>query len=268
MAHITVTTYNRPEKCLFTLMQLDGMGRVSVFRDRCDKDYSAVERYCKKKGYHYQVTDTHLGKWGYWKLHNMMYEHLEKQDYTHYIQLPDDALLVDNFLPRAVGLLKDELSCVGIFTTEKMVQKHVHKERLPQRRVRGEVLIEVGWLDCCLVTTKRVMDGFRIKRNKRSRIKNPLKNSGVGIEQAEAYFKKTGRRAQLSYYALLSDYFEYEGDTVMHDPVYINKFHTNRKRFSLKDEDREYIKAKYETQHRLSVQAQGHLGAEIQHQEP
>lgn len=245
LVHVTVTTYNRPEKCLFTLQQLEGVGEVSVFRDRCDKDYSKVEQYCIDKGYHYYVTSQHRGKWEYWELHNIMYKYLEKQKFDVYIQIPDDSLLVENFVPRAISLLEDELSCVGIFTTVGQIQKHVMIQNLPQKVVNGEVLIEVGWLDCCLVTTKKVIHGFRIKRNHRSRDKNPLKSSGVGIEQAKAYQRKTGRKAYLSYYALLSDYFEFEQDTVMHTADYIDKFHTNKKRFHLKDNDRQFIEKAY-----------------------
>lgn len=239
--HVTITTYNRPHKCLFTLKQLKGVDHVSVFRDRCNQDYSAVEEYCREHGYHYQVTDTHLGKWGYWKLHNIMYEYLDTQDFDYYIQIPDDSLLVDNFVPRAIALLEDDLSCVGIFTTQGMVAKHVNRQKKPQRKVNGEVLFEVGWLDCCLVTTKTVMQGFRIEQNRRSVIQDPLKSSGVGQEQAATYFRKTGRRACLSYYALLSDYFEYEGDTVMHNEGYLRRHHNNRKKFSLKPHDRRFI---------------------------
>lgn len=244
LAHVTITTYSRPEKCLFTLQQLEGV-QVSVFRDRCDKDYSRVEQYCKEKGYHYHVTDKHLGKWRYYELHNIMYEYLDTQDFDYYIQIPDDALLVDNFVPRAIALLEDDLSCVGLFTTKGQIQKHVRTQKRPTKKVNGEVVIEVGWLDCCLVTTKRVMDGFRIHRNIRSRRQNPIKSSGVGWEQAAAYHRKTGRKAQLSYYALVVDYFEYEGGTVMHTKKYLNIHHVNKKKFSLKRDDRQFIEKKY-----------------------
>jgi len=245
LVHVTVTTHNRPEKCLYTLQQLEGQAQISVFRDQCDKDYTRVEQYCKEMGYHYQTTDKHLGKWGYWQLHNMIYEYLDKQKYDYYIQIPDDALFVENFITRAIALLKDEISCVGILTTVSQIQKYTVRKKMPQEEVNGETIISAGWLDCCLVTTKKVMDGFRIKKNKRSKIKNPLKSSGVGVEQAATYLKKTGRRACISYYALLSDYFEFEQDTVMHTDSYIKKHHTKKKRFNLKDDDRRFIKEAY-----------------------
>ncbi len=267
MIEITVATYNRPEKCLYTLQQVEGIGHVSVFRDYGDADYSEVERYCKERGYHYHVTDRHLGKWGYWRLHNLMYEYLETRQYEFYIQLPDDALLVENFTERAISLLADDLSCVGIFTRESNVKTFMSRKK-PTRVVNGETIIQAGWLDCCIVTTKRVMDGFRVRQNWRSRRKNPLKASGVGREQATTYKRKTKRDACISYHCLVTDYNQFELDTVMHSDTYMKRHMKKPVNFSLKDEDREYIKAKYETQHRLSVQAQGHLGAEIQPQEP
>ena len=242
MIAVTIATHKRPDKCLYTLRQLPAGCDVSVFHDRCDSDYSIVEQHCKEHGYFYHKTSKHHGKWGFWQLHNMMYEHLDGREFDHYIQLPDDSLLVDNIAQRAIALLQDDLSCAGMFTTKQALRNLRHKPTL--RLPNGIQLVASDWLDCCFITTKRVMTGFRIRQNWRSVKRNEMRSSGVGVEQAKEYRKKTGRVATTSYYSLVTDYTEQDCRTVMHTQRYANRFHRG-KTFSLSEADKKYITEVY-----------------------
>ena len=250
MIAVTITTHKRPDQCLYTLRQLPLGCDVSVFHDKCDSDYSLVEEYCKEHGYFYHKTSEHHGKWGFWRLHNMMYEHLDGVAFDHYIQIPDDVPLVENFGNRAMELLRDDLSCVGMFTTKQALRNHKRKARV--QLPNGISLVASNWLDCCLVTTKRVMQGFRIEQNWRSVKRDEMRSSGVGVQQAVTYRRKTGRVAMTSYYSLVTDYTEHECSTVMHSVAYVRRFHKG-KVFSLLEGDREYIGKSYE-QYRKQTQ--------------
>ena len=244
MLAVTITTHKRPEQCLYTLEQLPPGCDVSVFHDKCDSDYSKVQQYCKEHGYFYYQTPVHYGKWGYWQIHNLMYEHLDGKDFDYYLQLPDDALMVPDIGIRGIQLLADELSCVNVISTKIGVQK-LTKIRKIVTLPSGIKLIAAGWLDCCIFTTKAVMQGFRIEANWRSIQQNPLKSSGVGHSQAKAYLEKTGKTAMMAYHALVADYTEFvKGDTVMHTPGYTRKFHTG-KVFNFNPQDRIAIKKRF-----------------------
>ena len=238
---VGITTHNRPDKCLFLLHQIADAGvHVTVMHDYCGSDYSKVIDFCKENGWAYFVTSEKLGKWGFYRLNNFLYEAIEELDFDYFIQLPDDALLVENFFERATSLVEND-DCVALFTTIGQVKKF---SKLPIVRRSGVPLFEGNFLDCCFITTKEVMRGFRVEQNWRSVKQNVLKSSGVGKEQTAEYNRKTGRKALNAHHALVVDYSEYGGDTVMHHPKYMKLHHTGRKKFSLLRKDRDFIKQK------------------------
>lgn len=242
MIAVTITTHKRPDHCLFTLQQLPKGCDVSVFHDKCDSDYTLVEKYCREHGYFYHKTPVHYGKWGFYKLHNLMYEHLDGRPFDHYLQLPDDALMVEDIGGRALKLLQDDLSCVGMFTTQRALEITLKGRPII---MHGKIkLVASNWLDCCFVTTKKVMEGFRLERNWRSAARNEMRSSGVGPQQALTCRRKTGRVAMTSYHSLVTDHTEYDCSTVMHAPAYVRRYHRG-KVFSLLEADRKYIAQKY-----------------------
>ncbi len=238
--HVNITTHKRPRHCLFLLQQIEKQSggfdiSVSVFHDRCDSDYSRVKEHCEKRGYDYIKTLRHYGKWRFWKLNNKMYRHIEKKDFDYYVQMPDDIILVDNFFGRLLPLVKNN-GCINYMITNGAYDKF---RQHPRKRAGGITLIETGWIDSAFCTTKGVMTGFRIKPNWRSRAKNPLKSSGVGLQQSAEYTRKTGRKAFSTRFSLCG---EITPKSVMHSPAY-NKRHRKRWGFEIVKKDVASIEA-------------------------
>ena len=202
MIQVAITTHNRPKWCLDLLTQISKYKKVhvAVFHDKCGNEYREVQKFCKRKNWHYFRTYTNFGKWDFWQLHNYIYEYLENRNFKYYVQLTDDMTLVDNFFERAIRSLESRISCNNIYTAK------VHHDRWfrEKTKVNGIELFTPGRIDCAFVTTKYVMSGFRLSEPEEAIRRLKTKGSGVGHAQTEAYYKKhPDGKIMWHYYSLL-----------------------------------------------------------------
>jgi GT2 family glycosyltransferase len=213
---IIVITHKRPHYCAALLRQIEQQtgnfnAKVAVFHDKCDKDYSQTQEICSKNGWEYLVSAETFGKWGFWKLLNVIYAYQDNEKYDYFIQLPDDVILVDGFFDRLIGLIYDNKTCINFFTPNIYLKTYATMEK---QLINGVEVWENGWLDSAFCTTKKIMKGFRIVQPMTSLLKKEDKGSGCGSEQSKTYFNKSLRRSLQTVYSLC----EHLGidDTVMH----------------------------------------------------
>jgi len=214
---VCITTHGRAKWCEALINQIFEQStgfkiQVAVFHDACDDDYSGVLSTCKTFGYDYFLSKKTFGKWGYWKLLNLVYAYADSKCFDYFIQMPDDVILVSDFFSRLTKLIVDEKTCVNYFTPNVYLKINQSHEVC---KIRGVDAWRNGWMDSAFCTTKKIMRGFRIAEPLATRTKKENKGSGCGSEQSRSYFKKSGRRA-LHLVRSMCEHIGFES-TVMHN---------------------------------------------------
>jgi len=247
MIEIFITTCKRPKWCLNLLNDIKQQGKgheynVRIYHDDEGTDYSEIREFCKgNKNFHYYQTAKHFGKQNYWLLNNLIYTFAEQLEYDYIIQLPDDVVLVDNFFKRVTGLLNDKIKICNFFTT------NLHLKSFLANRVEVHNGVEYwqnNLCDGCFISTKKIMDGLRIKQP----VIN-FKNRGSGLAQVFINaINERGIKIYQTKYALMEHIGAY--DSVMHSPERVKEIYGDIKDkekhpllFNLTEKDKKYIES-------------------------
>ena len=124
--NLLITTYNRPEMLDRLLNQLHEQGPkgliIQIHNDGSSSNYlPVIKRHNKKLQIRY-FYHTHYGKKRYWALINRVFKYRARAKY--YIMLPDDDIIVENFLIKIVKLwqgIKDQkkICCMPSINPER-----------------------------------------------------------------------------------------------------------------------------------------------------
>lgn len=214
---VLITTHKRPQWCLQLLKDLKQQSgkyevKVGVFHDRCDTDYSQVNKFCQDNGWDYFRTKENFGKWRFWELLNFVYQYADTQQADYVITLPDDCIPVQNFYKRAIDLLSPDHPLINFFTM------NIHTSiygTVPHYTIRGQRIMLSNWVDGCFVADAKFIKGMQILLPAATRKRMPMRGTGIAHELIRWYGNKEIGLIGQSYYALV----EHIGniDTVMHD---------------------------------------------------
>jgi len=228
MRHIEifVMTSKRARWCHTLLEDLKEQGSgfdydVRIFHDNCGNDYSGVEQFCNENSnFHYYKTKEHLGKEGFWMLHNLMYTFLdtlhESEKVDYFIQLPDDIVLVNDFFKRAITLVQNDVHLCNFFTFQ--IHKKIYQGAQTEITKNGVKMWANNWVDCCFVAKGEYMKGIRIDTPDLTRwLKNKRLGSGVAHSFIRAWRAKYDKTIYETVWALIEHWGGF-GESAMHAP--------------------------------------------------
>jgi hypothetical protein len=266
---IFITSAKRASWCLNLLKELQNETDLKsidyncrVFHDFClSDDYSQVQEFCSQHdNYFYYRTKENLGKYGFWKLNNLMYCFLDTLKFDVYIQLVDDITLVKDFTKRAVKVLTPNIDIVnpGLVNIHEFTKTFTHCKMVA---AKGVELIQTNWVDCCFIAKEKAIRGLQIEEPPPHRKRDVNLGSGVAQMFVKAYNQKSGKKAWQLRYAL----FEHLGAelTAMHFPdrkeCYYGNYKTGKDplRMLMTAKDKEYTDPKFDklTKHTKSMES-------------
>lgn len=199
---INITTYNRADMLMELLEDIAREFKsvdykIKIYNDSSTENYNKIIEFLNKlPGQHYyKRLSENLGKKGYWKLHNIMYDELKKEKFDYYIQMQDDQRLVSGFYPKAINYLKQaNVGALNILTVQEH-QESYSRRKLQQKIINGVKYWNIQFLDCNFITTpdffKKIdwsMPAIPESRWKR----NPNISSGVGGTITKKYTNRGG----------------------------------------------------------------------------
>ena len=161
-------------------------------------------------------------------MHNWMYKVAGVLKSKYFILLPDDIILVNNFIDRAVSLVSHEIDVCNFFIPNVLALKKFNKIK-KWKAIGKELVSKYTYVDSCFVSKKRIVDGILIgKPSKSFRSGNIERGSGVTAKLISAISKNSSSGIYVTKYSLC----EHSGfnSTVMHD----------KKRKSIKYSDNEW----------------------------
>ena len=158
---IIIATYNRPDHCLNLLKDIAKIPdvRVKVYNDGSTESYGDVEEYLLGMDSYY-IKVPHMGKQGFYKLHQMMYREMIGERYDYFIQLLDDMRLVDDFHNKAIKQFNDSgADLLNIINMDVLVGV-MQKAGVKMRTVNGVGFWDFHWLDLCFITTQKYLESL------------------------------------------------------------------------------------------------------------
>jgi glycosyltransferase involved in cell wall biosynthesis len=178
-----ITTYNRGNMLYDLINQIESQIEnqkvlIVVFDDGSIQNYNFNNPQIK-----YIKFFPNQGKKKYWRIINTIFKYVQNINSKYFIQIPDDILLIDNFLNIATDFY-EKISdpnkiCLSILTDGR-VYKH---NWTSFNSIDMGNYIKTQWNDLCYISTKeffKQMD-FKIDEIPMSRWKqNPNLSSGVG----------------------------------------------------------------------------------------
>lgn len=93
MVCFLVTTYNRQQSCQRLVDSLQGLGHIIVLNDGCDYHITGCEQH---------VLTHHHGRNSYWRVVKTLFTFAK--GYQYYIMLPDDFLICDSQIAKAIEI--------------------------------------------------------------------------------------------------------------------------------------------------------------------
>lgn len=184
---VLITTYNRPELLDRLLEQIPSWCNVSVYDDGSTRPYTLPDNIYTKCAHH--------GKTNYWKLVNRIFSEIPEDD--HYIMLPDDVTLEDNFFEKAVKLwenLEDKHKiCLSLLLDKSWIGKP-NWTNYPHRTIiyKNISYYRTQWVDMCFIAGPeffRVLGGIHPIPKKRWD-DNKYLGSGVGQQISMRLYKR------------------------------------------------------------------------------
>jgi len=100
---VLITTYNRKDKLLALLSDIDreGGADVYVYDDGSTEDYEPVLYKSKKSKVKYFKFKKNHGKQEYWKVINKVFDDVRRIEDQYFYMLPDDVRLVEGFFEKS-----------------------------------------------------------------------------------------------------------------------------------------------------------------------
>lgn len=187
-ALINITSYNREHKLVNLLNQLVDF-KVKVW-----DDYSTFNlEYCYKwDNWHmFYKFQENYGKKKAWLKFKRMFDELKNTDYDYFIFLPDDVVLSDDFVSKAIDTwdsIKDENKICLSFQNDNRLKRGCFTGIAP---VEKENVLLTGWCDLMFICDKRFLKSVEITEISLDRWKNnELLSSGVGSMISHQMIKK------------------------------------------------------------------------------
>ena len=182
-----ITTYNRPhllKDLLLDIAELPCTYKVLIFDDCSTVDYSEVEEVIPElhKCEYYRLSKNH-GKRQFWKLQNIMYNHVRCEEFDYCIGLLDDMRLVEGFYPLAIDMFEEsDADLLNIVMPETMPD-FLNSQGAQQFSVNGFTYWDYHWNDLCYITTVDYFESIDYTCPEvplRRWIRNTKATSGVG----------------------------------------------------------------------------------------
>jgi hypothetical protein len=216
--HIAIPTYNRPHLLLRLLKQLQTYVNelskqfefhIFIYNDASTQDYDKVISFLKSIDawyFNYKVNEWNYGIKLYSNVYNRIFADVRKSKADYFIQMPDDSVLVNNFINRCIKLIDDSRSEIISILTSK--RKHVKKQTIKDLiQIQNHLFLRKhGLIDGAYIAKKIFFERLNFKINtinsKRWK-KNPLKGSGTCGIIRQKYTQNGGNKFYHSYYSLI-----------------------------------------------------------------
>ncbi len=211
---VLITTYNRPDKLLSLLSDIDreGGAEVYVYDDGSTEDYEPILYKSKKVKVHYFKFKKNHGKQEYWKVINKVFDDVRRIEGDYFYMLPDDVRLVEGFFEKSKQLWKtlDNPICLSTLMDEGRRGVKNWTNITPQDL--GDV-IRTQWNDLCFMCEKTFFEAldYRINDINSSRFTDPNISSGVGQQVSQRLY-----RSWNMYHVKQSLVIHSNGTSVMH----------------------------------------------------
>ena len=181
---VNITTYQRPEELSNLIKQLK---KYKIDIRVWDDDPKGK----KIKEVIYNKFAINHGKKLLWLKFREIFEQLKKTNYDYYIFLPDDVVLSDDFINKAVEIYKsiqDEKKVCMSLLVDNRIKKANWTGVLPQDK--GNVIL-TQWNDLCFICEKKFIKEIQIKEVDPNRWnKNKRLGSGLGGQISWFFYNK------------------------------------------------------------------------------
>jgi len=177
---INITSYNRKEMLVNLINQLYGFD-IIVWDDNSNFDMSG--------NFIFHKFDINHGKKLAWVKFQKIFKLMPKE-YDYYIFLPDDSVLIDNFVNKAVELwngIQDNNKICLSFSTKERISKSCFTAKEPIDK--GNVVL-TQWNDLCFISGREFIDKVVIDPVDPKRWdENENLSSGVGSKISHFFYK-------------------------------------------------------------------------------
>ena len=201
----TITTYERPQSCARLVTALGDCARKAdvrpvmlVVRDAGESDYGevaeALAREFGERGVLVEATH-HLGKPGFWELHQQLMDAVRWLEPTCHLSLQDDLELVDGWYDEMWSIVESiddpELAVLYLLAMDddEPDGRWIYFDRVTSPDGRSRL---TRWLDLqaylALPRMYEVLDHRMLRVHPRRWKRNPTRSSGVGLQLTSRLF--------------------------------------------------------------------------------